>query len=48
METYHAASAQHVPMAGNKIAGSEKFGDLKPDRFGVATVRLHTVQRLTS
>ena len=30
----------YVPMAGNMIAGNEKFGDLKLDRFGVATVRV--------
>ena len=38
----------HVPMAGNMIAGNEKFGDLKLDHFGVATVKLHTFQKLTS
>jgi len=48
METCHAASVHHVPMAGNMIAGNEKFGDLKLDHFGVATVRLHTFQKLTS
>ena len=48
METYHAASAQHVPMAENMIVGNEKFGDLKLDRFGVATVKLHTFQKLMS
>ena len=42
------ASVQHVPMAGNMIAGNEKFGDLKLDHFGVVTVKLHTFQKLTS
>jgi len=48
METCHAASVHYVQMAGNKIAGNEKFGDFKLDHFGVATVRLHTFQKLTS
>jgi len=48
METCHAVSEPHVPMAGNMIADNEKFGDLKLDRFGVATVRLHIFQKLTS
>jgi len=48
METCHAASEHNVPMAGNMIAGNEQFGDLKPDHFGVATVRLHIFQKLTS
>jgi len=48
METCHAASVHYVPMAGNMIVDNEQFGDLKPDHFGVATVKLHTFQKLMS